>query len=162
MSTDDHVLVFRRRKILLVVGGLCGSFCLIMGAASVFLAWTNFDGSFKFPKETAAGFAIFWGSFMLLGAWLIAAYVRERLTVTDHGVQMVGCIRTRMMRFDRVTAVRWSGRQRGVGYVRLVAEGQRMKIEFGQFGWQDDWLLIQRIRNRMLESIQENWEEFER
>jgi len=104
-------------------------------------------------------FSIVWGSFTLLGLWLILAYFKERLTLTGETICQVGVIRTKSMPFDAVQELTWRLHPQG-GSCILTSMDTKIKLEFGNFTRDDRTELIICLRQRVAVDLQSNWDSF--
>lgn len=111
---------------------------------------------------------VVFAAFVLLGVWLILAFYRERLFVSDSGVRHRGCIRTRTMVFAELTSARWRYSPKLVGEIRIRGQslvlrspGRKLVVYFGGFSNSDRIELIAFFRSTIDEGLQEQWNEFE-
>jgi hypothetical protein len=157
----EGVRVYRLAHFNLVVGIVGALFFASIGIASVIAAWWNIDGSFRFPHATAIVFGVFWAGFTLLSGYVILAYYRERLFVSDVAVRHQGCFRTRSIVLSEVTRVRWRAAPGGPSIVLRGPEG-KIVVYFNQHGTDDDRLaLIRFFRDSVDANKQEKWTTFE-
>jgi hypothetical protein len=150
---------YRMRRNLLYVGIAAAVGYSIIGAVSAACSWWNVDGSFARPELGALIFGLFWSCWALLGLWLVWVYHRYRLRVDQSGVEQVGGIRTRQLRFSDVLSARWRGSR--YGGVVLRAPGVRLVIDFGDFAASDRSELIALLHDALAQGVQEGWERFE-
>ena len=152
--------VFRVRRKYLVVGVIGTLFCVAMGVESTVAAFWNLDGSFPRPKLAAFMLGSFWSCFTLLGVWIIAAYFRERLNLTDTGIVQQGIFRSKNLEFSEILQVQWRTRPVG-GSVVLRTHWTKIRIELENFARDEREELIRFLRDRLPLEIQNNWSSFE-
>jgi hypothetical protein len=140
--------------------GCAASFAL-MGVVSAWAAWTNIDGSFRHPKETAVFFLVFWGAFTLLGLFLVRAYLVERLLVWEDRVKAIGSFRTREVMFTEVERVKWRLWGNPGGSVVLYGPGVRLVIWFANYGSVHSERLRDFFRAAIPVERQEAWERYD-
>jgi hypothetical protein len=142
------------------LGIVCAIFFFVAGVTSAWAAWTNIDGSFRYPKETAVGFAIFWGLFLLLSLYVLRAYLIERLLVWEDRVKVIGSFRTREAKFAEVERARWRLWGNPGGSVVLHGPGGRVVIYFANYGRVHAERLRDFLRAAIPVERQEGWDRF--
>jgi hypothetical protein len=151
--------VYRIRNYYLAVGLTCTACFTAFGVVSTLAALWNSDGSFPHPLGFAVLFGVFWSCFSLLGIWLVLAYFRERLFVSDLGIRQKGCFRTRTLQFAQLITARWRTWPQN-GSLVLKSPEQRIVVDFDNFQESERIELIEFFRQRLAESS-ENWIRFE-
>jgi len=133
----------------------------VIGLASVFLAYFNFDDSFPRPLFAATCFGLFWACFVLLGVFLLLLHRRYRLWVNADSVRQRGVLQDRTLDLSTVTELKWRRFPTG-GSVRLSGVDGTLKIELGNFvqDQRDDVIAI--LRDATPEDRQYGWDEFRR
>src|ERR1700722_14396804 len=102
----DKGQCFRPRRHYLVVSVICAVFSLAMGITPAVLAWHH-ASPFPRPERAALFFGVFWSVWTLLAVWVIVAYFRERLFVTNKMIIHYGIIRSRTIHVDEVIHINW-------------------------------------------------------
>lgn len=156
----DSDRCFRLGRSILYIGVACVTFFPLLGIASSAAALWNVDGSFRRPQEAALFFGAFWASCTVLGIWLIFSYVRSRRYIGPQGVREVGILRVRTVRFDQLSAARWRVVFQGGSLVLRAPDG-KLTLYFASFSPADKREMIDLLRNKIDEQIQEGWERFE-
>ena len=142
------------------IGVACTAFFILMGALSFADAHWNVDGSYRYPRATAAVLVIFWSVWSLLGVYLIRASVRGRLCLSDDGVHQRGAFRSKAVQWAEVSRARWRLFPAN-GSVVIRGPGCRLVIEFGDFVRAERREIIDRLRDSVSIQLQENWEVFQ-
>src|SRR5262245_15936875 len=151
---------YRLPRSYLWLGVVCAAAFFVAAVMSVWAAWTNIDGSFRYPKETAVVFGVFWGSLTLLGLYVVRAQLVERLLVWEDRVKQVGSFRTREARFAEVERVRWRRMGNPGGSVVLYAPSVRLAIWFANYGSVHSERLRDFIRAAVPVERQEGWDRY--
>lgn len=115
-------------------GAGCAIGFAILGTVSSVMAWTNIDGSFRYPKETAVGCALFWGGLFLMSLYFMRAYLVERLLLWDDRAVVVGSFRTREIHFTEVTQAKWRQWPNPGGSLVLWVREKKAVIHFENYG----------------------------
>jgi hypothetical protein len=149
---------YRLPKSYFWLGLVCSAFFVGMGVFSAWIAWTNIDGSFRYPKETAVGFAVFWGLFTLLGVYLMRAYHVERLLVWEDRLRVVGSFRTRDVSFAEVSEARWRVFPAPGESLVLRTPAGKAVVYFGNYGSVHGPRLKEFFRNTLPLEVQTGWE----
>lgn len=157
---DVEERCYRLRRSLLFAGVACTGCFLAFGLLSSLTALWNVDGSFARPAQAALFFGLFWSAWVLLGVYITAAAVRERLYVSPRRIEKVGCLRTRTMQLEDVSSAQWRQIPRQ-GSLVLRGRNGKLTLEFGNYGTADRRELIARLRDYLDEHLQEGWAEFE-
>jgi hypothetical protein len=152
-------IALRVRKSYLITGVVCAIGFAVIGTGSVLAAATNIDGSFRYPVQTAVFCGIFWGVWFTASLIIIAASLRERLTVTSHSITQQGVFRTRSIAISDIANLRWRTRPVGGG-AAIRSLNARIKIHFDNFTAEERGLLITRLHELISEDNQENWDTF--
>ena len=152
--------VYRLPKHYLVLGIVCSIFFALMGIVSSVAALLNVDGSFRYPVPTAIVFGCFWSAFTLLGVWLILAYYRESLHVSEEIVRSRTCLRTCEVQLSEVVRATWKSLSKGGGIVLCDLTG-KVTIHFGNFTRAEQTELIEFFRKMLKQEVQESWGRFE-
>lgn len=140
------------------IGLVCSIFFAVAGVVSAWVAWTNADGSFRHPKETAVFFAAFWGMFTLLGVYLMRAARVERLWVWEDRVRVVGSLRTRDVTFAEVTEARWRVFPAPGGSLVLRSPAGKAVIYFENYGSVHGPRLREFFRGALPLGVQTGWD----
>jgi hypothetical protein len=140
------------------IGLVCSVGFAAAGVVSAWVAWTNADGSFRHPKETAVFFAAFWGMFVLLGVCLMRAARVERLWVWEDRVRVVGSFRTRDVTFAEVTEARWRVFPAPGGSLVLRTPAGKAVIYFENYGSFHGPRLRDFFRTALPAEVQTGWE----
>ncbi|MDM8005086.1 MAG: hypothetical protein QUV05_02895 [Phycisphaerae bacterium] len=156
----DSDRCFRLERRFLHIGVVCTIFFFLFGVGSSAAALWNVDGSFGRPRETALVFGVFWACFTGLGIGLILRSVRSRLYIGPRSVRELGVFRVRAMCFDGLSAARWRVFLRGGSLVLRGRDG-KLTLDFASFSPADRREMIELLRNRIDERIQEDWARFE-
>jgi hypothetical protein len=139
-------------------GLICSVFFACAGVASAWVAWTNSDGSFRHPKETAVFMAAFWGTLTLLGAHLVRAARVERLWVWEDRVRVVGSLRTRDVAFAEVTEARWRAFPAPGGSLVLRTPAGKAVIYFENYGRFHGSRMRDFFRSALPVEVQTGWD----
>jgi hypothetical protein len=139
-------------------GLVCSIFFAGAGVVSAWAAWTNRDGSFRYPKETAVFFAAFWGTLALLGVYLMRAARVERLWVWEDRARVVGSFRTRDVTFAEVTEARWRVFPAPGGSLVLRTPAGKAVIYFENYGSFHGPRLRDFFRNALTLEVQTGWD----
>jgi hypothetical protein len=166
MTTADDVSYlptdarsYHLRRLYLVIGVACAVFFCTVGVVSTATAYWNVDGSFARPKLAALIFALFWSGLTLLSVWIILAYFRERLFLTDVIIIQRGIIRTKTMRVEEVTHLKWRRVPVG-GSIIVYTPTEKIKIEFHNFTTAERYEILVFFRTTFNREIQEDWSYF--
>lgn len=149
---------FRRRRRSLVVG-LVGAVCFTaLGVASTVVFAV--DDSFPRPHLAALIVGAFWSAFTLLPLWLIAAYLRERLSLDNHTIVQHGVFGSKTLAVRDVVQVRWRNWPRE-GSLVVRTQTERVKIDLARFARSEREQVVRFFRETFAAGIQENWPLFE-
>jgi len=154
-------LQLRVRKSFLIWGVLCAIFFIAFGTWSVFAAALNIDDSFPHPFSMAVFAGVFWGAWFILSLYMIAAYYREKLTVTSRSITHQGVLRTRTTAISDITSAKWRAWTNG-GSIVIRYPNSRIKIHFDKFLMDEREQLITGLRELLPEDCQYNWDVFVR
>lgn len=133
--------------------GLTGVFC-------VFAILTNIDGAMRHPVLGAVLSGSFCGIPALACGWLVLYYLRHRLIVSSHSVQLRTSWTERTLQPSTVLSARWSTLWRG-GSLMLEDDNGQMKIRFANYTYADRAALIDYFRKEIPTHLQEGWPQFE-
>ena len=128
-----------------------------MGIASVFVAVTNADGSFKQPILAAFLFGVFWGAFTFLGIYLWVFSRKYRLEITEDTIEQSGVFTQRRIAIGRIQNVKWRNWPQG-GSIKLRTEDSQMSIELGTSDSREQ--LIQFLHAVIPLNAQSGWDTF--
>ena len=129
------------------------------GIASVYAALTNIDGSFARPITAAWLFGIVWGMFSLLGIYLMAAYARHRLTVTETDISDQGVLRQKTISFAHLNQVTWKLIPQN-GSLVMQSPTSKFKIAFANYDREDRLKLIPLLKERVANIPESGWDRF--
>lgn len=152
-------LRLRLLKGVLVTGIVCSIEFALIGSVSVYAAAFNIGGSFPNPLEMAIFFGLFWGAFFALSLWVIAAALREELTVTADALTQREVTRTRTIRWEDVEQLTWRSWPRG-GSVVIRGNDAVFKIYLSNFLRDEQAELVARLRTKIPEQKQQGWQSF--
>jgi hypothetical protein len=130
-----------------------------MGVASVLVAATNADGSFKQPALAAFSFGVFWGLFSLLGVYLWMFSQKYRLELADNTVRQTGVFTQKQIALLSVADVNWRNRPHG-GSLTLNGTDSKMSIEFGTVPPIERDALIEFFHSTIPSQHQHGWDNF--
>jgi len=132
----------------------------LIGIASVTAAILNFDDSFRHPLAAAVFFGAGWSCFVLLGVWQVLAYSHHRLYVDSKIVRTTGCFATSQVFFENVSHAAWKS---FTNHGRLVLKepSSELKIDFGNYSFQERLKLIHFFREALAGRDQQDCEKFE-
>ena len=150
---------YRLRRRVLIIGVVSTVSCLMFGVTSACAAYWNIDGSFARPRLAAVIFSAFWSCVTLLGMWLIVAYVRCRLYVTDSCISEVGLVASTTIEIDDANRVVWRLIPSS-GSVVIRSIDAKIKIGFDDYTPNERDELITFCRTRFRPEIQEGWSQF--
>jgi hypothetical protein len=159
MIQEEYDHAYRLRPYFRNIGIACTSLFLCAWIGSVLVAYFNIDGSFARPGLAIIFFSIVWGSFTLLGVWLILAYFKYRLLRYDNTICHVGILQNKIISLDTLQELKWRQFPQG-GSCVLTAVGTYIKIEFNNFTKAEQTELIAYLRGRVNEDLQTNWDAF--
>jgi hypothetical protein len=145
---------YRLRKYYLIVGVIGTVFFLTMDAVSLAVAC-----SAKRPVLAALILCGLWSGFTLLGIWLIWAYFRECLCLSDSTVTAVGCIREKKVQVADVIKVVWRTVPQG-GSIVVRTPATKFKVYLDNFTVEERDELIAYFRGRFDTSRQDGWPRF--
>lgn len=147
----------RLRNGIRTTGIVCLLFFLSIGIASVVGILLEPPPNARIdPIYLAVGIACFWSAMSSLAIWLLLAYWRGRVTVSDESVTQQGVLRTATIRFDEMERVTWKP---APSQIRLHTPTSRLKIELSNFELVDRLWLIRRMRD-IQKAAHEGWEMF--
>lgn len=152
--------IYRPRVYYLVFGVVCMVFYSGAACASTFAAWTNIDGSFRFPIPSAIFFGSFWSAWSLLSLWIIIAYFRERLVVEKRTITQRGVLVTRVIQSDEIVAIRWRQQPRGGKVVLYSTSGRSLSIYLSNFTPAERDELINLLHRAAPLERQQGWHDF--
>ncbi len=152
VSTDKR---YRLQKYYLYLG-IVGS-VLITGAlvASVTAALLNTDGSFRHPIYAVMLFTAGYLPFILMSAWLILAYYRESLNLSNNTITQHNVLNTKIIILNDITRIRWKRLS-----ITINSSTQKMKIYSDNFTSEEQTELIEFLHQTIPVEQQENWEWF--
>ncbi|MCA9237971.1 MAG: hypothetical protein KDA44_21005 [Planctomycetales bacterium] len=153
----DHT--YRLRPYFRNVGIVCTSLFLCALVGSVLAAYFNIEGSFARPALAIAFFSVVFGSFTLLGVWLILAYLKYRLFLNDNAICQVGVLQTKSIALNAIHELKWRLFPQG-GSCVLTSLGTKLKIEFNNFTNAEKAELITYLHQSVASDRQTNWDHF--
>jgi hypothetical protein len=142
------------------VGVVCAVFFAVMGVSSTVVAYFNSDGSFARPRLAALVFGVFWSGLTLLAAWVIAAYFRERLLLTNQTIVQHGIVGARVIDCGDVVQIRWRSWPVG-GSIVVRTHSQKVKIYLDNFTRDEREEIVLFFRETFAHEIQDNRSGFE-
>jgi hypothetical protein len=152
--------IYRPRVYYLAIGVVCLAFYSGAACASSFAAWTNIDGSFRFPIPSAIFFGSFWSAWSLLSLWIILAWFRERLIIEKRTITQRGVVFTRVIQIHEIAAVRWM-KKPFAGKVLLDSNsGRSLRIDLRNFTPAERDELINLLHRAAPLERQQGWHEF--
>lgn len=150
---------FRLAKRHRNLGVVCLIFFVLIGVASAYGMWSAAPQERRIVALYAVAFvAVFWGVFASLACWLLLAYWREELKISDRQVIQQGVIGRKELDLDNITAARWRIVPRPGGSLVLRTLTERMTIYFDNFEPQERLWLIRFFRNGT--PMREDWAVF--
>ena len=102
-------------------------------------------------------FAAFWLLLASLACWLLLAYCREELKISDRHVTQQGVIGRREFDLHSIAGARWRIVPRPGGSLVLRSLTEKMTIYFGNFEPLEGLWLIRSFRNGLPMPVQEDW-----
>ena len=157
--TPGETMCYRLGREELYLGIVCAILFLAVGIGSAFVAYWNIDGSFERPKLSALIFGIFWLCPTLLGLWIILAYFRERLIVSEDAITQRGCFGTKSIAVPEVIRIDWKRLRHG-GTIVARSRLSRITIHLGNFTREERDELIAFFHGTFATTIQEGWPRF--
>lgn len=125
---------FRLTKRHRNLGVVCLIFFVLVGVASAYGTWAEAPEERRTSALYAATmFGVFWGSFACLACWLLLAYWREELRISDGQVTQQGVTGSKQIDLHSVTAFRWRIAPRPGGSLVLRTLTEKMTIYLGNF-----------------------------
>src|SRR4051794_19199445 len=109
-QTGGSVQSFRLRRHFRNVGILCAVCFAAAGVVSTLYAYINPNSEFIRPRLAMLVFGLGWSSFVCLAVWLIAAYYRERLFLTERAIVQHGVIGRCTLEVSDVLRIEWHER----------------------------------------------------
>lgn len=152
----ERTLGLRKALRTTAIVGLC--FCPTMGVGSVWGILMDPPANGGMPTICLVVLiGVVWGGMSCLSIWLLLAYLRERLTITDDRIVQHGVTRTKAVSTDEIQILQWRaiGRQ-----VRLRTPTFRMTISLDNFEPQDRLWLVRHLQRIVPEDRQEGWGKF--
>jgi hypothetical protein len=137
------------------VGLTAVGFFGLMILLSVSVAWTAPQGR---GIILAALFVTFWGLWLCVAIYTLAAYRLGRLQVAGYRVSIRGVFSSRELELTNVTALYWKTTFGSV--IRLDSADERIKIELGNFERPERLQLIEFFRTSVPQEIQHGWQMF--
>jgi hypothetical protein len=119
----------------------------------------SFVAFFRDNMPGAVCFSGFWGAWIVVSVWLLAAYYRESVSVDECRIVQQGILRRREMAFADVANARWRTMPRG-GAVVLRSLTGKIKVCFDNFGLEERRWLIRHLRLSLPQSVQQDWDRF--
>ena len=169
INADDHdsaairgpngFKCYRLQRSYLILGIVCSTGFLAMGVWTVWAAYWNIDGSFPHPKLMALIGSLFWMFWFFLGLWIILAYFRERLFISDSAIIQHLCFTTRAVDLADVTEIIWKRYPQG-GRVIVRGPNVKVKVHLANFTSQEREELIQFFGGTFDEHMQKGWVRF--
>ncbi len=157
--SDDWDHIYRIRQSLRNLGIVCVVCFVGMAILSATVAALNIDGSFKRPILAAVVFSSAFGSFSLMGWWLLLTYHRYRLYLSSSAIRQDGAIKSYSVSILSIHEAQWRLRPKGGSIVLLYSHGQ-FKIEFDPFTLADRDAIIAILRDTLPAQCHRNWNEF--
>ncbi len=152
---------YRIGRHYLISGVVGAAFFPAVGISSVYAAYWNIDGSFPHPKIHALVHGIFWSGWSVLAVWLIAAYFRVRISITDGAITKQGVFLKHHLLLTDISQVTWKGIPQS-GKVILHSSESRVKIDLSDLSQINRTELIRTIRDVCDPALQSGWERFSR
>ncbi len=147
---------FRPGKLHLILGIVSTVLFLIADVVSVYVAYWNIDGSFRYPKWTAIGFGVFWSTWFLAGLWMILTYFREEMVVAESVILKQECFRKKTIQISNVSQIIW----KPSGKMIVLSPSSRMKVDLSNFSSDEQDQLTTYFRDTFPPDIQKGWAGF--
>lgn len=103
-------------------------------------------------------FPLLWSPFIGLSLWLLIAHHKEQLRVCDDRLKQQGVLAAKEIDILAVTQLRWISGAGGVVQLRTAIES--LRIELGNFEFDERLWLIRYFRERTPDGIQDGWADF--
>jgi hypothetical protein len=143
------------------LGIVCLAFFVLVGVASAYGLWAAAPQERRMVALYAAAFvAVFWGGFASLACWLLLAYWREELKISNTDVIQRGVIGRQEIDLHSVTSARWKIVPRPGGKIVLRTPTNKTTVHLGNFEPRERLWLIRFFRNGIPILMQENWDLF--
>src|SRR5437868_435317 len=120
---------YRQRPYFRNLGIVCTLLFACAWIGSVLAAYFNVDGSFAKPGLFIAFSSVVFGSFVLLGVWLILRFFKFQLILANDSIRQIGVLRSKRIILDAVQELKWRIRPKG-GSCVLTSVGSKLAIEF--------------------------------
>ncbi len=92
-----------------------------------------------------------------LAVWMLLAYGRERLTLSEDKIIQRGVLRTKAIHCQGVSRLRWQGVG---GLIRIQSSTCRITIHLNNFKPEDRLWIISQLQSRIDETLQQDWGTF--
>ena len=151
--------VFCPRRVNLVILVTCSIAFAAVGCFFVFVTATNIDGSFLYPIPSAVFVGLFWGAWFIASLWGTVECLYGQLSIDGEVISQQGALWLKRTVVSEISKLRW--KTYGFSGRVLIHFGDgRMKIDLDDFTADQRALLIDWLRQRVPESVQENWDAF--
>jgi hypothetical protein len=151
---------YRCHRYYLYLGICCVVLFVSVGIIYPIVIFWDKD-SFPFQHRTLLAFlcAAFWSGWAVLGVWIILAYFRSRLFISESHVESIGVLNRKYIVLDELTQVVWRSRPIG-GSVVLHAPNCKIVIEFENFTKEQRAEMVDFLHNKISHEIQDGWDGF--
>ena len=158
--SDSRVPICYRQKRSVLTLGVVSTICFVSAAfGHSIIAILNPDGSFKYPFPTAVVGFLFYSTIASGGIWMILSYLKYRLTISSTQIQQTGVINAHAIDYQEINDAAWHIRPLH-GKLQLASPRGDLTIKFEPFTDSDRQNIIWLLHERIPQSIQRNWDEF--
>ena len=158
-TSRGEVKTYRLSNADWVTGVSLAALAFVIGVAGVLVALLNPDGSFYRPIAAALLWCILWSGFGWYGVWLVAAYRRERVYLSDDFIRVdTCCCGSRTVYLNQVTCLVW---KRADLRVVIHAPDGEVQISLERFDVREKIELFEFFRTHFDNRPQKGWERVE-
>lgn len=122
---ENRTYYFRTNPLYL--GVMSSIFWFVAGMAALLCAFLVPGDGIENYQEQMLLFSSFFFAWMLSGFWLVAAYYRERLVLTETSITRHGVFRTKTLFLNDITKLTWFTR-----FGKIVLESSQGKLKISQ------------------------------
>ena len=148
---------FHRRPYYRNLGIICLIFFVGMIVLSVFCVFSERSQDVRIYAVCL--FVAFWGFWATVSVWVLLAYWRESLGISDGRVTQNGVIRTRAIAFAELVDVQWRVTPAG-GSIVLRSTSAKIKVYLNNFEPEQGQFLINLFHRSVPHSLQRGWRLF--
>ena len=150
MDAVERCFRLRPYYFYLGVGSMVG-----FALASIFtayFAYTNIDGSFRYPKPTALVFGVFWFCWALVGAYVTACYYRERLWLREDSICKQSVFCESVMLLEDITEI-----IKRYGCIVVRSANTKIRIDLQNYTQQEIHTIVEYFQARLHQKLPDNW-----